>query len=115
MDKKNRIRSSEEIGRLNPKYYDEKTNEAYATYCSLYLDFVNDDPGKFHSTGTDLKPQYDAPSDSQNDVYQSYVNNLIDIAKTAFKGLSSSKINKHMSDYPLLKQFKKQLGFQQGK
>ena len=104
------MRSFEEIGRLNPKYYDEKTNDAYATYCSLYLDFVNDAPEKFHYTGLDLAPFYDAVSDSPDDVYQSYVNKSINIAKTAFKGCSSHKINEYLSQYPLLKKFQKELG-----
>lgn len=39
------MRSEEELG--NYLDFGERTNEAYRTYASLYLDFVDDNPEKF--------------------------------------------------------------------
>ncbi len=101
------MRTREEVGYLTN--YGEKVNEAYLTYASLYLDFVDDNYSHFTWRDIDIRPLRNAKSEDEEDVYKSYTNEAVDLAKIAITSGYYSSYKQLYNDYPFLEAFDKEL------
>lgn len=92
------MRSKEELG--NYLDFGERTNEAYRTYASLYLDFVDDNPEKFFTRMKDVAPL----NVVKDDCFQAYLDAAVEIAKTVASSGYFSSFEDMYKEYPLLRE-----------
>ena len=97
------MRSFEEIGRF--KFGDE-ANEAYRTYASIWLDFVDDNLSHFTWRGHDTSPIDNIPEENLTDevVKAAYLDAAADIAKSAMSSGYYPGFSQLYKDYPMLKE-----------
>lgn len=98
------MRSFEEVGRL--VFADDKVNEAYRTYASLWLDFVDDNVSHFLTRGCDIAP---IKNIIPSDYYDTYMGEAMDIAKIALQNGYFTRFADLYEEYPLLKEYARQL------
>lgn len=100
------MRSEEELG--NYLDFNERTNEAYRTYASLYLDFVDDNPEKFFARMKDVAPLNAVKDDgsglAEDECFHAYLDAAVKIAKTVASSGYFSSFEEMYKEYPLLRE-----------
>lgn len=94
------MRDVKEIGTYAT--YGEKVNQAYQTYASLYLDFVDDNVQKFFIRGLDGSPIEDC---EEKDFAKAYTECAIEIAKVSLSSGYWTSFEDLYEEYPLLKDY----------
>lgn len=103
------MRTTEELGSI---MFNERANEAYRTYASLYLDCVDDNMNHFLWRDVDIRPLrgMDAPTDDE--VFTAYMHHAVDIAKHAMSCGAFATFELLYEEYPLLKEFSAELEYE---
>ena len=105
------MRSEEELG--NYLDFGKRTNEAYRTYASLYLDFVDDNPKKFFARMKDVAPLNAVKDDgsglAEDECFHAYMDAAVEIAKTVASSGYFSSFEEMYKEYPLLREASDQL------
>lgn len=96
------MRTKEEVGYFPD--FNKKSNLAYQTYASIYLDYVDDNWNHFHGRDQDLYPIRDVNWNDDEAVFNAYIKAGIDIAKQAIEH-DSECIDDIFNSYPLLEAF----------
>ena len=105
------MRDVKEIGSF--KEFNEKANQAYQTYASIYLDFVDDNTEHFFNRGVFEEPTENIPDhlyeppyqDSLNEeVYKAYMEAATGIAKTVLSTGYFEKMEDLYQEFPLLRE-----------
>lgn len=98
------MRDVKEIGEYTT--YGEEVNQAYQTYASLYLDFVDDNPQKFFVRGLDGRPIEDS---EEKDFVRDYIQAALEIAKISISSGYWKSFNELYDEYPLLRNYSTEL------
>lgn len=98
------MRDVKEIGEYTA--YGEKVNQAYQTYASLYLDFVDDNPQKFFTRGLDDRPIKDS---AEKDFAKDYIQVALEIAKISISSGYWKSFDELYEEYPLLRNYSEEL------
>lgn len=98
------MRDVKEIGEYTT--YGDEVNQAYQTYASLYLDFVDDNPQKFFTRGLDGRPIEDS---EEKDFARDYIQAALEIAKISISSGYWRSFNELYEEYPLLKNYSAEL------
>lgn len=98
------MRDVKEIGEYTA--YGEKVNQAYQTYASLYLDFVDDNPQKFFTRGLDDRPIKDS---AEKDFARDYIQAALEIAKISISSGYWKSFDELYEEYPLLRNYSEEL------
>ena len=94
------MRSFYEVGKFEK--LGDKANEAYRTYASLWLDFVDDNMRHFTIRGHDIAPLREVEDPTDEKIYRSYLKHAVDIAKTAISSGYFKSFKELWKEYPLL-------------
>lgn len=110
------MRSREEVGRL---YLNEKANEAYRLYASLYLDWADDNMSHFRWRDIDIAPLNELEDKgievTDETAYDAFMESALDLARTAVKHIHLCKdsfpkgMESFYEEYPLLKNYEDEL------
>ena len=107
------MRSIEELGEFSQVgniTFTDKSNEAYRTYASLYLDFVDDNMNHFKWRDIDISPiQNLTDGASDEEIIKAYLDCAVGIAKTAISSRYYTSPEKIYEDYPMLKDRKEEI------
>lgn len=98
------MRDVKEIGEYTA--YGDEVNQAYQTYASLYLDFVDDNPQKFFTRGLDDRPIKDS---EEKDFARDYIQAALEIAKISMSSGYWKSFDELYEEYPLLKNYSEEL------
>lgn len=97
------MRTFEEVGRFSD--FDDRANEAYRTYASLYLDFIDDNIRHFTVRNIDVAPLDKYPDTPGNEeVVNAYLSYAVNIAKTELSNGYWSSFEEMYNEYPMLKE-----------
>ena len=101
-----KMRDYDEIGRLNSEF-NEKAQEAYRCYASLYLDFADDNLRHFIYRDIDISPlkEKDIEVGDSDGAYQAYMEHAANIAKVALEDYYKGDKEKLYSDYPPIREY----------
>ena len=107
------IRTEKEIGRLAGDEVSKRVNDAYATYCSLYLDIVDDNLDKMMIRMINTRPLDRIKGEATEEaVYNAYKNACIDLAANLLMHCkyNDSYFRKTLIDpYPIMAQWKDEI------
>ena len=94
------MRDKSEIGYFPD--YGKEVNDAYALYASMYLDYVDDNLRHFYCRGIDIRPIGDIDTDDEHVLAKAYMDEALDIARIALKGMSDEDRETFLALYPNL-------------
>ena len=97
------MRTFNEVGRF--KDFSDRTNLAYATYASVYLDFCDDNYAHFFNRGHDIQPIEDVETDDESVIEKKFIEATINIINTV-KCMTLKEITKN---YPILAEYQEML------
>jgi hypothetical protein len=80
----------------------KEVNDAYALYASLYLDYVDDNLRHFHCRGIDIRPIINIDTDDEHVLAKVYMDEALNIARIALKGMSDKDREAFLALYPNL-------------
>lgn len=100
------MRDVKETGEF--KTYGERTDLAYRTYASLYLDIIEDNAQKFFIRGFDGRPIEDC---AEKDYEEAYIKACIELTKTGIENKAWSCADELYAAYPLLKEYANEFTF----
>lgn len=101
------MRSVEEVGGF--KVFGEEANEAYRTYASAYLDFVDDNFNHFVWRDHDIDPINELKAPSDENIKKAYLDAAVDILKTTISGGYWKSFEDIFVEYPMLRERKDEL------
>ena len=103
------MRSYDEVGYFRKD--NDALNEAYRTYASLYLDFVDDNLNHFFNRGIDEYPLVEADVDvnDEDTMIKAYMESAVNIAKTVLSTGYYKSFDELYNDYPTLKPYNEAL------
>ena len=97
------MRNFNEVGRF--KNFSERTNLAYATYASVYLDFCDDNYAHFFNRGHDIRPIEDIETKDESVIEQRFIDAAIEIINIA----NCMPLEEITANYPILADYKERL------
>ncbi len=97
------MRNFDEVGRF--KNFSERTNLAYATYASAYLDCCDDNYAHFFNRGHDIQPIEDIETDDESVIERRFIDAAIEIINIA----NCMTLEEITANYPMLADYKEQL------
>ena len=104
------MRSTDEIGGLKVS---KEANEAYKTYASIYLDFVDDNPQHFFGREIDLSPIFSLEEkgieETDENIRKSYLDAATGIAKVTISSGYWKSYEDLYDMYPLLRERSEEL------
>lgn len=109
------MRSVEEVGAFNQVgdiVFTDRSNEAYRTYASVYLDFVDDNIGHFKWRDIDISPIQDFINDiviSDEQVCKAYLDSAVSIIKVAISDGYFKTFSEVYETYPMMKERKEEI------
>ena len=106
----------ENLPNLRGPEVSERVNNAYLTYCSMYLDFYDDNMRHLYDRGNDTYPIDKIDHDpTEQELYDTYKEACIDFAATTLSSYDKSERDQKFQewfekDYPLINEWKDEVG-----